>query len=265
MGGWDLEEVRRLFNFLEFRTLWDRLLEATGEDQVADEMATAGPLRRGRRPAPARRRCRGRAARRLGGQATPVALAAGWEGREGRSAIDGLALRRGAAPGRRRGRGAVDRRAACWPTRRSWPPCRRPGRPRRGAHVSAHDAKALMRGLAVMGVDFSTPRTRHRHRRLPGRSGRRPVPARGPGLALRRHRPAGPRRPARRPARPRRAVPSTCQWRRAGGRRRWPGWSSRSARAMSARGLSPLYDEIERPLVRVLARMEEAGVRVDED
>ena len=35
--------------------------------------------------------------------------------------------------------------------------------------------------------------------------------------------------------------------------------------ALSARGLSPLYDEIERPLVRVLARMEEVGVRVDED
>ncbi|HSH60188.1 MAG TPA: 5'-3' exonuclease H3TH domain-containing protein, partial [Acidimicrobiales bacterium] len=30
MGGWDIDEVRKLFNFLEFRTLWDRLLEATG-------------------------------------------------------------------------------------------------------------------------------------------------------------------------------------------------------------------------------------------
>ena len=33
--------------------------------------------------------------------------------------------------------------------------------------------------------------------------------------------------------------------------------------AMSARNLRHLYDEIERPLVRVLARMEDAGVRVD--
>src|SRR5438132_749954 len=31
MGGWDIEEVRRLFTFLEFRTLWDRLLEAVGQ------------------------------------------------------------------------------------------------------------------------------------------------------------------------------------------------------------------------------------------
>src|SRR3954462_12042647 len=29
MGGWDQDEVRKLFNFLEFRTLWDRLMEAT--------------------------------------------------------------------------------------------------------------------------------------------------------------------------------------------------------------------------------------------
>src|SRR6202011_5903336 len=35
--------------------------------------------------------------------------------------------------------------------------------------------------------------------------------------------------------------------------------------ALSARGLAPLYDDIERPLVRVLARMEEVGIRVDED
>jgi len=33
--------------------------------------------------------------------------------------------------------------------------------------------------------------------------------------------------------------------------------------ALDARALRPLYDDVERPLVRVLARMEEAGVRVD--
>jgi DNA polymerase-1 len=35
------------------------------------------------------------------------------------------------------------------------------------------------------------------------------------------------------------------------------------ATALDGRGLRRLYDDIERPLVRVLARMEEAGVRVD--
>src|SRR5439155_3841932 len=34
--------------------------------------------------------------------------------------------------------------------------------------------------------------------------------------------------------------------------------------ALEARNLWPLWDEIERPLVRVLARMEQVGVRVDE-
>src|SRR6202167_2993889 len=35
--------------------------------------------------------------------------------------------------------------------------------------------------------------------------------------------------------------------------------------ALAARGMSKLYDEVERPLVRVLARMEDARVRVDVD
>src|SRR5206468_1993401 len=35
--------------------------------------------------------------------------------------------------------------------------------------------------------------------------------------------------------------------------------------ALDARGLSRLYDDVERPLIRVLARMEKAGVRVDVD
>src|SRR5438067_10161937 len=35
MGGWDPEEVRRLFGFLEFRTLWDRLVEALGPEGEA--------------------------------------------------------------------------------------------------------------------------------------------------------------------------------------------------------------------------------------
>src|SRR5436305_3210469 len=35
--------------------------------------------------------------------------------------------------------------------------------------------------------------------------------------------------------------------------------------AMDARNLFKLYDEIERPLIRVLARMEEVGVRVDQE
>ena len=58
---------------------------------------------------------------------------------------------------------------------RRWKDCLGP----EGAQVSAHDAKALMRGLAEVGVDFLQPRAGHLDRRLPGRPGRRPVPARG--------------------------------------------------------------------------------------
>src|SRR5256714_12678234 len=44
MGGWDRDEVRRLFNFLEFRTLWDRLLEATAQSADAPTADAGAPL-----------------------------------------------------------------------------------------------------------------------------------------------------------------------------------------------------------------------------
>src|SRR6516225_5862750 len=39
MGGWVVDEVHDLFNFLEFRSLWDRLLEATSGVDVAPSPA----------------------------------------------------------------------------------------------------------------------------------------------------------------------------------------------------------------------------------
>src|SRR4051812_38082976 len=42
MGGWDRDEVQRLFNFLEFRTLWDRLIEAVGEGGPGTGATPAG-------------------------------------------------------------------------------------------------------------------------------------------------------------------------------------------------------------------------------
>src|SRR5436305_13723684 len=41
MGKWDPEEVRKLFTFLEFRVLWDRLVEAVGLPSAA---AHEGPV-----------------------------------------------------------------------------------------------------------------------------------------------------------------------------------------------------------------------------
>src|SRR5207253_5373835 len=44
MGAWDTEEVRKLFGFLEFRTLWDRLLEAVGPEQASGPAVTTTEL-----------------------------------------------------------------------------------------------------------------------------------------------------------------------------------------------------------------------------
>ncbi|MES4793443.1 MAG: DNA polymerase I, partial [Chloroflexota bacterium] len=44
MGGWDEEEVRRLFAFLEFRTMYRDLVEAVGRDVAANAPATTGTL-----------------------------------------------------------------------------------------------------------------------------------------------------------------------------------------------------------------------------
>src|SRR5437763_1720239 len=40
MGQWDADEVRNLFTFLEFRTLWDRLIEAVGGVPTAEASPT---------------------------------------------------------------------------------------------------------------------------------------------------------------------------------------------------------------------------------
>ena len=46
VGGWDVAELRRLFEFLEFRTLWDRLVEATGAGKTDVTSASPSPGRR---------------------------------------------------------------------------------------------------------------------------------------------------------------------------------------------------------------------------
>ncbi len=104
LGGWDLEALRRLFDFLEFRTLWDRFLEATdkGERGVVSEAATGVTLEVAlEEPADPTA-----AIRRITdwmGRGVALAVAGAWEGREGRSALRGAGLRpsaAGAGPGR---------------------------------------------------------------------------------------------------------------------------------------------------------------------
>jgi len=86
----DTDEVRRLFDFLEFRTLYDRLAEALEADlgdlpSDCDELeASVEHIESG-----------ARAVELLGSLTSvdgPVALAAAWAGAEGRTPLDGLAL-----------------------------------------------------------------------------------------------------------------------------------------------------------------------------
>jgi DNA polymerase I len=260
MGGWDLEEVRRLFTFLEFRTLWDRLLEAVGEgekgaaptesaagtalDVVVEPAATAAD-----------------AVKRIEGWVTAgagLAVAAAWAGREGRSAIEGLALveRPGSGPVTWIGGDLLADREIMAAVAELVGPS--------GVDISTHDAKALMRGLSVMGVDFShldldTAIAAYLVDPAGDQYLLEDLALRYAGIELRA--PGGPppgqldlaggaTDPAEEAARRAVAVAKLAE---------------PLGAALSARGLSPLYDDIERPLVRVLARMEEVGIRVDED
>jgi DNA polymerase-1 len=260
VGGWDLAELRRLFDFLEFRTLWDDFLAATGADGSSPAGGSAPPtaalqvsVHRFDAPAAAIEQMDKWAA-----DGAELTMAGGWAGREGRSELLGLALV--ALP-------ATDRIEAsfvegAWVTQ----PEMRAALDRllgpEGAHVSAHDAKALMRGLMAEGVTFSNLELdpaiaaylvdpagdQYLLEELAARyAGIELAPPGGPPsgqLDLM----AEPSDPADEAARRAAAVAKL--------------YEPLSA-ALSARGMSALYDEVERPLVRVLAEMEDAGVRVD--
>ncbi|HET9692123.1 MAG TPA: DNA polymerase I [Acidimicrobiales bacterium] len=265
VGGWDLDEVRRLFDFLEFRSLWDRFVEATAPltggtsggpagadaaagDALAVEVVAHDP---------------GAAVAAIDGWlvgSTHVAVAGAWEGAEGRSPLVGLAV----AP-----LPPVDPVEVAW----LGEGCLADGAVRAalgrllgadGGEVSTHDAKALMRGLSVLGVPFTALQLDTaiaaylvdpagdqyllddlalRYARIDLRGPEAPPSGQ---LDLTGSAPAPGEVAARRAAAVARLVEPL-------------------SAALSARGMSVLYDEIERPLVRVLAVMEEVGVRVDRD
>jgi DNA polymerase I len=258
LGGWDLEELRRLFDFLEFR-LWDRFLEATGTDKggSSSDSAPAPPLKVVVEElvdpgAVVTRFNEWRSA------AIDLAMAGAWDGIEGRSDLLGLALV--ALP-------AGEPAAAVWigegmlsdvSVRAALGGLVGPD----GARVSAHDAKALMRSLATQGVVFVSLELdtavaaylvdpagdqyllevlAERYAGVELRAPDAPPPGQLDLAA------AGEDRSA---AAARRAAAVALVIEPLGA-------------ALAARGMSKLYDEVERPLVRVLAQMEEAGVRVD--
>lgn len=262
LGGWDGDEVKRLFDFLEFRTLWDRFLEATGGsggESAGPETAGAAVTVEVSRLDPAS------AVSAIGAwqaAGTQLAMAGSWSGREGRSELLGLAFVE-VSPGPDGHPAEVfwlgSSELADPAVAASLGALLGPG----GNPVSAHDAKALMRGLSAKGIAFTNLdldpaiaaylvdpagdqylledlASRYAGLELSAGEG---APPNGQLDLM-----AGEADPAITAGRRAAAVAAVVEPLQA---------------ALSARGMSNLYDELERPLVRVLAEMEEVGVGVD--
>ncbi len=259
LGGWDLAELRRLFDFLEFRTLWDRFLEATGADQLGGA-APARPTSSLDVVVEKLASVETAVARfdKWRSDGADLALAGGWSGREGRSDLLGLAFV--VLP-------AADKVDAVWvdgawlgeePLIAALDRLLGPG----GAQVSSHDAKALMRGLMARGITFS-------NLRLDPAIAAYLVDPAGDQYLLEdlaeryaevELAPAGASSSGQLDLMAEAGDPAEETSRRAAAVARLV---EPLSAALSARGMSDLYDEVERPLVRVLAEMEDAGVRVD--
>ena len=256
MGGWDLEQVRSLFAFLEFRTLWDRLLEAVGtaEEGGAEEV-DAEPFE-----VEVRRPGSGEEAAGildgLGHGTGPVAAALSWAGLEGRSDVSGLAVAADGSSATWLHAGLLDDPAVTVALGRLFGPD--------GPPLDAHRAKELMRGLdrhavEVDSLELDTAVAAYLVDPGEGTYALEDLCARYLGLELRSP-----------------DAPPPGQLDLDGSATDAAADTARSAAAVArlaptlgtaleARGLRRLYDDIERPLVPVLARMEKVGVRVDEE
>ena len=255
----DVDEVRRLFDFLEFHTLGERLTEAVGEDlgigpppaDVLEAHVTEVVA-----PADAVALLDGL---HSGGQGAPLAVAAAWEGSEGRTAIEGLALVTDSAAGEvawipadvladdgvRAALNALVARPA------------EGGRP-----VAAHQAKALMRSMLVAGVDvrcltldtaiaaylLDPAESRYLLDEVLRRYAGAELPTDGGAAEGQLDLDGSAVSPALRTGRYALAVDRLVE---------------PLSQALDHQALRALNDEIEVPLVRVLARMEHAGVGVD--
>ncbi|MGH9188316.1 MAG: DNA polymerase I, partial [Acidimicrobiales bacterium] len=254
----DREEVRKLFDFLEFRTLHDRLAEAFGgegvtpasvevleaEVTVVDEPEAAVALLAGLAAA--------------GPDTDPVAMGAAWRGPEGRSPLEGLAMVTEAA--------SAD---VAWLPRQVLEHDRvrsalaalvaPKGRP-----VAAHAAKPLMRGLlGQLDADVRTlaldtmlaaylldpAESRYLLEDLLLRYANLELPTGGAAAAQGQLDLGGDA-----------VEPSQEAARRALAVARLVG---PIGAALDAQGMRRLHDDIEVPLVRVLAKMEDLGVGVD--
>ncbi len=272
LGGWDLGELRRLFDFLEFRALWDRFVEATGREGEKKDLG-ARPARPVREIAVAIQRLADaddavQCLRAWMTTGTSLAMAGAWEGREGRSKLVGLAFAP-LAP-ELSGDEAQEVRAAVWLPAELFGDHRLRDtlaellghRHVPGAGVSAHNAKPLMRSLAQVGIDFCNlvldtaiaaylvdpAGDQYLLEDLAPRYTGVSLPSPGTTPAGQLDLSGTATDPAEQGAQRAVAVARLV---------------APISAALASRGMSKLFDEVERPLVRVLARMELVGIRVD--
>ena len=233
MGEWDVEEVRRLFTSLEFRSLFDRLMELAKDVKPKVEVPSSTSARWSRASWPAILADGPVGVRDPGGGRRPD--------RPRRVGRRGAGRVRGARPVRTP---CADRLAD--PAARKW----------------THDAKALERVDPPGRRGARRGRVRHDARRLPARAGRPPTTPsrRSASDTWGRTCSAATRR------RPRSEASSSPRTR--GGTSR----AEAAAVALLApvleeqidrQGLRPLLEDVELPLASVLARMEARGVRLD--
>ncbi|MBA3287528.1 MAG: DNA polymerase I [Acidimicrobiia bacterium] len=241
----NMEEVRRLFDFLEFRTFAERMAEALGPAAVVLSASEREQLV----PEVTVSDSPSASAALLSGLDT-VDLAVSWEGDAGRSAVRGLAVVTDGAtaavtwvPADHLDDGAVRDALASAPLR-------------------AHDAKALIRsasewGVDIVGLELDTAiaaylldpaEARYELAHLVERYTRFAAPADEPAARGQLDLDGAAADPATSAGREALAVhqliePITAH--------------------LADQGMADLYATIENPLVRVLARMEHAGIAVD--
>ncbi len=265
MGGWDQDEVRQLFDFLEFRSLRDRLRDAVGGTAVEPDPATEAFEVEIRRPATVAGAVEVLVAAHHAG--LPLGLAPAWEGRPGRSPLAGLAFAAQPGPSGPSQREAPPGDDATWiagdllsapEVAAALANLVGPA----GVPVSAHQAKPLLRSLLPFGVDVRTldvDTAVATYLLDPARDSYPldEVAAKYAGLEV------------RSPDAPPPGELDLLGTAQAAGEQ-----EGRDAvavtrligplrAALEARGLTLLHDDVERPLVRVLARMEVVGVAVD--
>ncbi len=251
MGGWDHETVRVLFEQLEFRTLYPRLLEAIGEDAAEAPKgetldATVRMLRSADEIV--------EHLHELASRGERYAIEPRWDGVTAHSPLRGLAISGSAEDAVYIHRDDLVAPAVRAELVELLGP--------KGPPLVAHRSKELMHGLTyavgtdVLTLDLDTAVMAYLLDPGEGKYDLEQLALRFLSLEL--HSPdqeegtldldgvAGPEETGRRAITVLRLAAAL-------------------ADALEARELSDLYERVERPLVHVLAKMEDAGVRIDRD